>query len=505
MTKKYDVIVIGAGNAGLAAAATAAATGMKTLLIEKNVYPGGCATSFRRGRFEFETALHELANVGTEENPGTIRKIFSDFGIDVNWHIDDTAFRVITEDYDVTMPVGVEKFCCEMEKNVPGSYDSVRAVFRLGKKANEAFKYLSSGKPDPNVMMTKHRDFMIMASHSVDTCLNALNMPQRAQNILNTYWSYIGAPSDRLDFLFYVIILDRYINLGPAMPIMRSHEITSAFEDSVRRNGGEIWYGTKVEEIIMKDGKALGVKIGEKEIYGSKIIANCHPGCSFGSLIREDHIPERALKIHNARKNGAQFFTMYIGLCKDAASLGINDYTLILYDSSSSVKQYEGCRGLDTSFIMVNCLNCAFKSASPEGTSMLYFTSVFTEDILKDVTTEGYKDFKNHVAEAMIKRYEEKTGISITPYIEEIVTSSPATFARYINTPGGTPYGYEVSLWDSMIARILNSKNERLFGNLWFVGAHGERTDGYNSAISNGIDAAKSAIKEIKQDRETIA
>ncbi len=55
MSEKYDVIVVGAGNAGLVAAATTAKNGLKTLLLEKHNLPGGCATSFRRGRFEFGT------------------------------------------------------------------------------------------------------------------------------------------------------------------------------------------------------------------------------------------------------------------------------------------------------------------------------------------------------------------------------------------------------------------------------------------------------------------
>ncbi len=49
----YDVIVIGAGNGGLAAAASLARDGQKTLLLERHNVPGGCATSFIRGRFEF--------------------------------------------------------------------------------------------------------------------------------------------------------------------------------------------------------------------------------------------------------------------------------------------------------------------------------------------------------------------------------------------------------------------------------------------------------------------
>ncbi len=57
----YDVIVIGAGNGGLAAAATTAKMGLKTLLLERHNIPGGSATSFVRGRFEFEPSLHEMA------------------------------------------------------------------------------------------------------------------------------------------------------------------------------------------------------------------------------------------------------------------------------------------------------------------------------------------------------------------------------------------------------------------------------------------------------------
>ena len=69
MDKQFDVIVVGAGNGGLTAAANTAKAGLKTLLLEKHNIPGGCATSFRRGRFEFEPSLHELCSVGTAEKP----------------------------------------------------------------------------------------------------------------------------------------------------------------------------------------------------------------------------------------------------------------------------------------------------------------------------------------------------------------------------------------------------------------------------------------------------
>ena len=46
MNKVYDLIVIGAGNAGLMASAVAARSGLSVLLIEKNETPG--KRSFRK-------------------------------------------------------------------------------------------------------------------------------------------------------------------------------------------------------------------------------------------------------------------------------------------------------------------------------------------------------------------------------------------------------------------------------------------------------------------------
>ena len=44
MERQFDVIVVGGGTAGFAAAVTAARGGAKTLLIEEKAYLGGTAT-----------------------------------------------------------------------------------------------------------------------------------------------------------------------------------------------------------------------------------------------------------------------------------------------------------------------------------------------------------------------------------------------------------------------------------------------------------------------------
>lgn len=51
----YDAIVIGAGFGGLGAALTLAERGARVALVEALAYPGGCASTFKRGGFRFES------------------------------------------------------------------------------------------------------------------------------------------------------------------------------------------------------------------------------------------------------------------------------------------------------------------------------------------------------------------------------------------------------------------------------------------------------------------
>lgn len=145
MKKQYDIIVIGAGNGGLAAAAYAAKAGKKTLLVERHNIPGGCATSFRRGRFEFEPSLHELAGFGTKEQPQEVGRIFQNVEANVTMLQVPDAFRVIIDGADYRLPTGRVDFCNAMEEYVPGCKKSVEDFFGLADECAQAIQYLGGG------------------------------------------------------------------------------------------------------------------------------------------------------------------------------------------------------------------------------------------------------------------------------------------------------------------------------------------------------------------------
>jgi len=48
----YDYIIIGAGMGGITAGLELANNHKKVLILEKNSLPGGCVTTFKKGRFD---------------------------------------------------------------------------------------------------------------------------------------------------------------------------------------------------------------------------------------------------------------------------------------------------------------------------------------------------------------------------------------------------------------------------------------------------------------------
>ena len=72
------MVVVGAGIAGLTAAALAAKAGKKVLLLEAHHQSGGCAGTFKRGSYTFDVGATQVAGL---ELGGSHQRIFSELAI----------------------------------------------------------------------------------------------------------------------------------------------------------------------------------------------------------------------------------------------------------------------------------------------------------------------------------------------------------------------------------------------------------------------------------------
>ena len=515
--KNYDVIVIGAGNGGLAAAATCAKAGLSTLLLERHNIPGGSASSFVRGRFEFEPSLHELAGVGAPDKSGQIEDMFNRMEADVDWATHGSTFRLVVPakegdkdaflnengvmvTVDARMPVGFEAFAKKLDEMVPGSYDSCMAAFDLSTRMFAAFECLDNPAKIPSCLKDAP-DLMRMISHTMKEALDALGMPKKAQDIFNTYWCYMGSPASQFDFLYYMAVLHSYVQNGTGIPKLRSHEMSLALDEVIRRHGGDIWYNSEVTKVIMKNGKPQGVVInGKKEVYGKYFICNSSPNAVWNDLFEKKDIPGKQLKMLNTRKIACALTTVYLGMNKTKEELGITDYSVFIAPDSDSDKQYEAAQNYFSGYCIIICLNEILPDCTPKGTSQLFLTTMTFGDVMKGVRPQDYKKFKTKVAKDMIETCEKALNLSITPYIEEIEIALPPTFARYLNTPQGTPYGYMLEKWDSMIPRTVQYLKDQPFENFLFCGASQERGDGYGCAYYTGEKAGGLVVNALKKE-----
>ena len=500
----YDVIVVGAGNGGLAAAAKTAKEGFKTLVLEKHNLPGGCATSFCRGRFEFEPSLHELCHYCTAEELDSVENIFDELGIDVPLAKENVMFRTISlgkDGYDVTLHTGDKAFLDDMEAAVPGCRESVAAWLKLNDELDDAMRYTDKNKiPNPVTLMKKYPTFLRVASHCSDDVMNAMGIPKKAQSILNTYWCYLGVPTDELNGLHYLQLLTAYMRGRPSMPYHRSHELSLALVKNIQANGGEIRYNSEVTKFLYdENGAAIGVCCGEERFYAKQIISNIIPNNVF-SRSDSRKISPRMRKLANARRLGMSVITVYLGLDCTMEELGVKDYSVFVqYDNDNRV-QFERSRD-GMGMYIVNCLNRVLPDCTPEGTSTLFFTiPVFTGDF-PQMEPQDYKKFKNDTAKKYIEAYEQLMGISITPHIEEISVATPVTFARYLDTPEGTIYGYENSGVDNVVMRTAMVDMDFTTPHLHFCGGHYVRGDGYPSGYITGMMAARQAIGEMRREK----
>ncbi len=506
---KWDAIVIGAGNGGLSAATTFALAGKKTLLLEKHNVPGGFATSFRRGRFEFEASLHELCSFGNVPGMGNVRKIFEELGVydKVEWCRIPDAYRMITlsdpEKYDVTMPFGVAAFIDKMEQYVPGSRPSMTKLFALGEKMRETSEFFGNIKGfDGKLVMDilqDHTDFIRVAPYSSNQILKTIGVPKKARDIFNAYWCYLGEDTDTLSFIHYMGMVERYLSTGAVCAKGRSHEMSCAFQDRFEELGGQVYFNSFVDRIVMKNGRAIGVHIaGRDEIeFADCIVCNSSPHNAIGKMIDPKDLPEMAVRKTNARKFAGRGFTMFLGLDRSPEELGINNHCYMIYDTADTVYQRSSMNTIESNNAQATCcLNHAVPGCSPEGTTIMYFTTLYTEDCWSKVKEEDYVKTKEYVANKMIDNFEKATGTEIRDAIEEIEIATPATYARYTDAPQGTIYGYNSEPWDGIVPRILMTGSDDLVPGLYFAGGYGTQLLGFGSAYTSGYQVANRIMKK---------
>ncbi len=514
MSHSYDIIVIGAGCGGLSAALCAAKEGKKVLIIERGSTVGGLATSFTRGRFTFDTSLTHLCGLSKTPGVGDLRRILDDFNITdkIEWVDIPEAFRLITKnregkDVDVIMPFGIDSFISAMERYVPGSNETMTKLFAVAEEIEQAIADIEDidsdfSRKEVKQIIKKYYNFIHTAPYSANEVFQAIGLPQGAIDILNAMWMHFGVDCDRFSFTHYLSYLYTYIKYGALIPMDRTSAITEVLLNEFTSLGGTIIYNDAVTNITFENNHASGVITQSGNNYPCRhIICNCSPTVAYAKYINNEDLPISSIKRTNARKFGARSACVYLGLNRSVDELGIEDYSVIITDEADSSDQFTLMSTIETNNAQnAVCLNIANPNCSPEGTTILCLSTIYTDDCWAKIQPEEYFNEKDMLAARLIANYETATGINIHDYIEELEVSTPVTFARYTGVPQGVTHGYFAYDWDNLITRFMTEKTDNDTPGLRFCGAWGTQLNGFGASMASGRNTAYATLCDITDE-----
>ncbi len=503
----YDAIVIGSGLGGLAAALKLSLEGAEVLLLERHNLPGGFATSFVRGRFEFEVSLHELSDVGPPEKKGAVRRILEDeLGMDVEFLPVPEAYHLILGDEGINLklPFGVGNFVETIAAKFASSREALTAFMADCKEVARALSYIgSAGKtPDLSVLTSDYPAFVATAGYTVDEVVDRYNLPDSVRQVIYPYWCYLGVPTSRLSFTIFAVMLYSYLSRGAYIPKLTSHGLSTAMEMRLRELGAEIHYNTRVDKILVEGGRAIGVETARGEKFRAPfIVTNLSPHLVYGSMISpQSAVPEEALKNTAARRLGTSALVLYLGLDRSPEELNLTSYGYFVGPNMDTTRAYNGFFTIEPQDMQaIICLNNANPHCSPPGTTVLSSTTLVGPEIWDGVAPEDYFALKERIAAGMIEKMSHYLDAPLADHIEEIEIATPQTFARYTGAYRGAMYGYEQDPWDSVTARSMSAPGERYIRGLEFAGGFASMGHGYAPSLISGRMAAVSVQRQLKK------
>lgn len=485
--QNYDVIVIGAGNGGLAAAATLAEKGKKVILFEQHNIPGGCGSSFRRGRFEFEIALHQLSHMGTPENPGPLREQFRRYGIEqeIDWIEIKELYRVNFPDgTGISVPAnrkGCEGHLCKL---FPAHKEAIlkyfETVYKFYDEAGEFGAKSAQSTEEPGALKKAimkvgfPKIYPTLAKYGLKSTQEVLdeffkNEP-KLQLALSTYWCFMGMMPERFPWAILAKCTRIYMEDKPFYLRGTSMMMNQAIMEAVKRMGGVVRLNCGIKKIVIKNGKAIGVIDENGNEYScKKIISNISPLATYGALLSPAEIPEEAKEYLKPYTVGISAITCFIGLDCTPEEIGFTTSFTLNYNSLDANKDFADAYKLlpENDPLIATCYTVDDPEVSPPGTSVITAGTLKYATEWEKLSPEQYYEAKYEAGKRIVARLE-KMYPGFKDHIEEMEIATPLTHMRYLNHPGGAIYGYEQDLQQSVFFFPTESKIDGLeFASGW--------------------------------------
>lgn len=325
-----SAIVIGSGFGGLAVAARLQAAGLDVTLLEKRDKLGGRAYRLVDKGYVFDMGPSLITA------PHVLDSIFRAGGRRLTDFVDliplDPYYRVYFHDGTHMDYVGdpermkeqMARFNAQDAGNFDAFMDKVRPIFdavigdRLGSKPFDTVGSMLRFLP---------RMARMQAYLPVTTFVNRFFKDFRHRFIYSFHPLFVGGNPFKTPSIYLMIpFLEREGGVWFTRGGMYS--VVEALGRYFVERGGTVRTGQEVEEILVEDGRAVGVRTSSGPIRADVVVSNADPGHTYGKLVAQRH-RRRWTDAKLARTDWSMScFLLYIGTRRQYPKL--EHHTLIL-------------------------------------------------------------------------------------------------------------------------------------------------------------------------------
>lgn len=335
---EFDVIVIGSGMGGMTTAAALSRLDHKVLLVEQAPSIGGLTHAFSRDGFTWDVGLHYCGSFGHEQFAGKILAWLSGGTIE---------FRSVGTVYDTLhFPDGIEvsvgrpaaAYKMELKELFPGNAAEIEAYFEALLSAEKAGHKVGAERAMPELFRSVHhlwnkKEIQRWCSRTTSEVISEYISDPKLAAILSAQWGTYGGQPKEASFAMHATIMGHYLE-GAAYPVGGATAIARGLVPVIEAAGGSIRAATPVSEILLEDGKAVGVRTRSgEEINASSIVSAIGVGETVKHLLPEAFREQQWAREISTFRPSVCHFQLFLGFEGDIARYGATRSNHWYYES----------------------------------------------------------------------------------------------------------------------------------------------------------------------------
>jgi len=499
--KDYPVVVIGAGIGGLASAVYLSKAGFPVTVLEQHNIPGGYATAFKRGVFNFDVSLHFF---------GVREDIYQELGLDgkVKRIPLNQTTRIVGKGRDITTPkLSSEEFIKFVCKVFPDEKEGIRNYYEyclaVSDEVTRFSKNMETGYVFWPLMPIQYPKMWALRKMSFSDVLNKYIKDPMIRSSLARICGIFGLPPSQTSGFMAAVIVGSMLKDKTYYFKSRSQDLSNGLASVIKENKGTLIYEKTVTKILTENNRVTGVQTEDGATYPAKIVvSNANAPDTFGKFLSDNKKARKHMEKLAQYKPSISSFIIWLGLKNDLRGkvAGHSVFIDSGYDIETDFQNYLNCNA-DKSPIILALYDNYYKGYSKPGTSTLTILMLSGYEpwrrYEKDYFAGNKKEYsreKLRIARTLIKRVEKKVIPGLSSMIQVMEAATPLTNITYTRNPGGAIYGYPPSVDNAFMNRV---KNSTPIEGLYLSSGWGNFFGNYPGGIMNGRDVYRLVMKDI--------